>query len=88
MGTFSDSLYLIHVPVESRFLHMAGRWIAQDQPVQVILLAMGSLLAVTAAWFFYKACEATLERWRHGLQLRQRAKAAAGAVSVAALNRL
>jgi peptidoglycan/LPS O-acetylase OafA/YrhL len=88
VGTFSYSLYLIHVPVESRFLHMAGRWVGHDQPAQVFLLVLGWLVAVAAAWCFYKVCEEPLEHWRHRRHTRARVKSVAKASPMTSLTRV
>ena len=67
MGTFSYSLYLVHVPL-GRVINLGTRVISHDSVWFIFLIAAYWAVAVTGAWAFYRICEAPLERWRHHLR--------------------
>ena len=67
VGTFSYSLYLVHVPL-GRVINLGTRFIPQDSVWFIFLVVTYWGVAITGSWMFYRLCEAPLERWRHHLR--------------------
>jgi peptidoglycan/LPS O-acetylase OafA/YrhL len=67
IGTFSYSLYLVHVPIVGKLGNLLDRWPpAAQQPLLVLLFSC--LLTLPCAWLFYRAIEVNSETLRrnHG----------------------
>jgi peptidoglycan/LPS O-acetylase OafA/YrhL len=69
IGSFSYSLYLIHVTVLSPFMNLAGRWIVSSSAAFALVWLAALALAVAAGWSLNRWCEAPVERWRKSLFL-------------------
>ncbi|HXI69418.1 MAG TPA: acyltransferase [Verrucomicrobiae bacterium] len=67
VGTFSYSLYLVHVPL-GRVTNLGIRFIPPTSVWFIFLIAAYWVVAITGGWVFYRVCEAPLERWRHTLR--------------------
>lgn len=63
-GTFSYSLYLIHAPIVGKTRNLLGRLWSPDDPRALGLQCAGCLLAVAAAWLFYRLIELRSEAYR------------------------
>jgi peptidoglycan/LPS O-acetylase OafA/YrhL len=67
VGTFSYSLYLVHVSF-GRVLNLGTRVIPADSVWFIFLVVGYWIVAIAGAWVFYQLCEAPLERWRQRLK--------------------
>ena len=66
VGTFSYSLYLVHVPL-GRVTNLGTRYIPADSPGFIFLISLYWAVTITGGWMFFRICELPLERWRHRL---------------------
>lgn len=67
VGTFSYSLYLVHVPL-GRVINLGTRWVPPGSPWFVCLVVVDWLVAIAGGWTFYRLCEQPLEAWRHQMR--------------------
>jgi peptidoglycan/LPS O-acetylase OafA/YrhL len=74
VGTFSYSLYLVHVPL-GRVIGLGTRVISPESVWFVFLVMAYWSVAIAGAWVFYRICESPLERWRHYLRRKPPAPA-------------
>jgi exopolysaccharide production protein ExoZ len=67
VGTFSFSLYLVHLPLGSPLQNLAARaWPASADRFALVPL-LNCALVLAAAWLFYRKVEQPLEAWRRRL---------------------
>lgn len=69
-GSFSYSIYLVHLPIVSKFRNLLARWI---QPAGIVALwvpAAAAALALGFAWWFHQKVEAKSEALRRQHAIR------------------
>jgi peptidoglycan/LPS O-acetylase OafA/YrhL len=64
MGGLSYSLYLVHIPLMSPFVHLVGRWIPTVSPWFVAVWASAIAFAIAGAKCLNYFVEAPIEVWR------------------------
>lgn len=70
VGAFSYSLYLIHTPVMSPFMNLAGRFVSSTSLLFVGVWAASLVIALAAGWLLYRGVEQPAEGWRRRLAVR------------------
>lgn len=68
VGTMSYSLYLVHVPLGSRVINLAGRWIRPDSVWVLPLELVYWMVCLFAAYAFFQLCEKPLNGLRHRIK--------------------
>lgn len=64
IGAFSYSLYLLHVPLLSRFMNLASRHLAPDTPAFAACWVGAVMLALGGGWLCWRWVEQPFERRR------------------------
>ncbi len=64
LGQASYSIYLVHIPIMSPMLNLSKRFVAESDPLYVVIWAAHIIAGVLAGVIFYHAVEKRLERWR------------------------
>ncbi len=80
-GLFSYSIYLVHAPLVGRSHTLLIRWFSPPGATAMLLQTACCLLAVGAAWVFYRTVELQTERFRR--RVIPRNPRGAGTVEVA-----
>jgi peptidoglycan/LPS O-acetylase OafA/YrhL len=84
-GTFSYSLYLLHVPILSRLMNLNRRHFAPSEPAFAAGWSLSVVLAVAGGWLLWRAVERPLEQRRARHRSRRRtARTETAALAVAA----
>ena len=65
VGTFSYSLYLLHVPFQARFLGLGARFISQASIFYLLLQISGWSFVFLVSYGFYRFAEKPLNDWRY-----------------------
>lgn len=64
-GTFSYSLYLLHVPILSKIINLGSRFISSESLAYLLLQLSGWIIAITVSFVFYHLVEKPLNNWRY-----------------------
>lgn len=65
IGLMSYSLYLIHVPFQSRVINLGLRFISINSPMIILLQIFGWVVALIASYVFYRLVEKPIIQWRY-----------------------
>ena len=65
VGTFSYSLYLLHVPFQARVLGLGARFVSQNSISYLFLQIAGWILAILVSYGFYYFAEQPFNDWRY-----------------------
>jgi peptidoglycan/LPS O-acetylase OafA/YrhL len=73
VGTFSYSIYLLHLPLGGRIIGIGRRYVSESSFLFVGLQVAYWLVALAAAYAFYMLVESRFEAWRHRLRTQHSA---------------
>lgn len=72
LGSISYSLYLVHLPIGTRVVNIGNRF-AQGPIMNILVLVVGLMASIVAAWLMYRFIENPAQRWSAAIKLKKAA---------------
>lgn len=71
LGTLSYSLYLVHLPIGTRLVHLAKRLPMGGIPLEIVITVAALSLSIVAAWAWFRWIEQPSQRWSSAVRFNR-----------------
>ena len=73
LGSISYSLYLVHIPIGSRFINLGTRF-ADTLPERLVILGSSTVITIWTSYLCYRWIERPAQRWSSAIRYRHAAR--------------